>query len=163
MAGTASQRTRTDILIGRGPRGLPCRCRRLLFLLLLRLGNRRDELGAATRIQNLLSWLPRSIQFPVPCGMLIGRIQNRMVEEGIRHGDGLRVSAWLLFSGSLALSNKYLATAVDYASLMIFSDASLASNDDYCPAALRFFSGWRRLTSADFARPVFLKSEGEAD
>jgi len=45
------------------------------------LGNRRDKLGAATALDNLLCRLPLVIKLPVSCRVGIGRVQDRMVEE----------------------------------------------------------------------------------
>ena len=52
---------------------------------LLWLRNRRDELGAPTPVQDLLSRLPLGVQFPVPLWALVGRVQDGMVEEWVGH------------------------------------------------------------------------------
>jgi hypothetical protein len=54
-------------------------------LALLGLGDRRDEFGTAPALDDLLSGLARLIQFPMPPRGVIRRIQNRMIEEGVRH------------------------------------------------------------------------------
>jgi len=51
----------------------------------LRLGNRRNELRAAAAFHELLRWLIRLIQFPMPLRALVGRIENRTLKEGIGH------------------------------------------------------------------------------
>src|ERR1700737_4011468 len=43
---------------------------------LLRLGDRRDELGAAAGVDDLLRGLPRLIEFPVPPWVFVWRVQN---------------------------------------------------------------------------------------
>src|SRR5262245_5281121 len=45
------------------------------------LGNRRDKLGAAAALDNLLCRLPLVIKLPVSCRVGIGRVQDRLVEE----------------------------------------------------------------------------------
>src|SRR5262249_5279598 len=52
---------------------------------LLRFWNWRDELRAAPCINNFLGRLPMLIQLPVPGRIDVGRVQYRMIEEGIRH------------------------------------------------------------------------------
>ena len=42
------------------------------LLTLFRLGNRRDELGAAAGFQDVLGGLTRGVQLPVPTGALVG-------------------------------------------------------------------------------------------
>ena len=59
-----------------------------LFLLpLLRLWNRRDELGPPPSVQDLLSRLPLGVQLPVPLWVLVGRVQDGVVEEWVRQVD----------------------------------------------------------------------------
>lgn len=60
------------------------------LLLLFRLWNRGDELGAPTIMQKLLSRLPGFIQLPVPGRALVGGIQNGVVKERIGHRWDLR-------------------------------------------------------------------------
>jgi hypothetical protein len=62
-----------DILLGR--RGFS----------FLRLGDRRDELGAATGVDDFLRRLAVGIEFPMPLGALVRRIEDRMLEERIGH------------------------------------------------------------------------------
>ena len=57
-------------------------------LALLRLRDRRDELGPAPALDDLLRRLAVVIEFPVPLGILVGRVQDRVVEEGIGHWLG---------------------------------------------------------------------------
>ena len=62
----------------------------LLFgslLALLRLRNRRNKLCLAPEVEDLLSRLPTTIQFPVPSGYRIGRIEDGVVKEGVRSGS----------------------------------------------------------------------------
>ena len=60
------------------------RLRRLAFL---RLGDRCNEFGATTGLDDLLGRLPGFIQFPMAPGTLIRRIQDWVFEERIRHGS----------------------------------------------------------------------------
>ena len=57
----------------------------LPVLPLLRLWNRRDELGAPTAVQDLMRRLPLEVQLPVPLWALIGRIQDGVIEEWVGH------------------------------------------------------------------------------
>ena len=52
----------------------------------LRLGDRRDELGAAAGFDDLLGRLAVVVELPVPARVLVGRVEDRVVEEGIAHG-----------------------------------------------------------------------------
>src|SRR5690242_19981462 len=52
---------------------------------LLWLGDWCDEFGPPAGFENLLCGLPVLIQFPMPRGASVGRIQNWMVKEWIRH------------------------------------------------------------------------------
>jgi len=56
---------------------------------LLGLGNRRKEVRAPTFFKDLLSRLTLAIQFPMPFGTGIGRIQDWMIEEWVRSADGV--------------------------------------------------------------------------
>ena len=62
-------------------------CRRFA---LLRLRDRRDELGGAPALEDLLGGLALSIEFPVPLWVLIRRVQNGPEEEVFSHGRVLR-------------------------------------------------------------------------
>ena len=57
-------------------------------LSLLRLGDRRDELGAAPPLDDLLRRLAVLIQFPMARRAAVGRIQDRVVEERVGHSRG---------------------------------------------------------------------------
>jgi hypothetical protein len=61
-----------DVLLA-GGRGFP----------LFRLRDRRDEFGAAADIEDLLRRLAVAIELPMPLRALVGRVQNRVLEEGI--------------------------------------------------------------------------------
>ena len=58
-------------------------------LALLRLRDRRDELGAAAALDDLLRRLPVCVQLPVPRRALVGGVEDRVVEERIGHGQCL--------------------------------------------------------------------------
>jgi hypothetical protein len=51
----------------------------------LGLGNGRDERDPATVLDNLLRWLPLSIEFPMPLRAIVGGVQDRVLEEGVGH------------------------------------------------------------------------------
>lgn len=51
-------------------------------LVLLRLGDWRDEFGTASVVDDLLGGLPCVIEFPMPPGVSVWRVQNRVVENG---------------------------------------------------------------------------------
>lgn len=57
-------------------------------LALLWLRDGRDELGFASLIDDSLGRLPMLVQFPVPGGALVRRVQDRLLEEQIGHGWG---------------------------------------------------------------------------
>ena len=48
---------------------------------LLRLGDRRDELGAAAPLDDLLRRLALRVELPVPGRIRIGRVQDRLLER----------------------------------------------------------------------------------
>ena len=58
-------------------------------LALLRLWDRRDELRTAARFDDLLRRLPSVIKLPMPRRVLVGRVQDWMIEEGVRHNRRL--------------------------------------------------------------------------
>ena len=58
---------------------------------LLRLRDRRDELGAAAGLDDLLRRLAVLIELPVPRGTRIGRVQDRVVEERVGHDQRLLI------------------------------------------------------------------------
>ena len=84
-------------------------------LSLLGLGDRRNELGAAPSLDDLLRGLPGLIQFPMPPGV-VRRIQNWVIEERVRHNrrppdrTGLRHSP-LFQDERLASSLRHLANS----------------------------------------------------
>ena len=55
------------------------------LLALLRLRDRRDELGTAPGVDDLLGGLAGLVQLPVPRRVLVGGVQDRLVEERIGH------------------------------------------------------------------------------
>ena len=60
-------------------------CLGRLCLALPRLGDRRDELGAAAALDNPLGRLAVFIELPILSRVLIGRVENRPLEELIIH------------------------------------------------------------------------------
>src|SRR5690606_1574441 len=56
---------------------------------LLRLRNRRDQRDFAARLDDLLGRLALLIELPVPAGVLVGRVQDGTVEEGVGHCSGV--------------------------------------------------------------------------
>ena len=56
------------------------------LLALLRLRDRRDELGPPAVFDDLLRRLPVLVQLPMPLRAFVGRVQDRVVEEGVGHG-----------------------------------------------------------------------------
>ena len=57
----------------------------VLGFVLLGLGNRRDERDRAAALKDFLGRLPVPVEFPMPGRPHVRRIQDRVVEEGIRH------------------------------------------------------------------------------
>ena len=51
----------------------------------LRLRDRRDKLSSSPLREYLLCWLAARVQFPMPPGTLVGRVENRVVEKGVGH------------------------------------------------------------------------------
>ena len=51
------------------------------------LGDRRDKLCAATALQDPLRGLTRVVEFPMPHRVLVGRIEDRLLEESIIHAQ----------------------------------------------------------------------------
>src|SRR5262245_8408528 len=51
----------------------------------LRLGDGRDELRAPTRLNDLVGRLAVLIQFPMATWVIVRRVEDRLVEEGISH------------------------------------------------------------------------------
>jgi len=57
----------------------------LSLLLFLRLGDRGDELGAATTLQEPVGGLTLLVEFPVFHRVFVGRVDDRFFEEGVGH------------------------------------------------------------------------------
>jgi hypothetical protein len=72
-----------ELLLGVGPCAFPG------------LGNRCDECCAAAALENPLCRLTLVIKLPVPRRVCIGRVQDRMVEKWIRHGQFFSSLYWL--------------------------------------------------------------------
>ena len=53
--------------------------------------DRREKFGAAPAIQCPLGRLAMFVQFPVPRGNLVRRVQDRMIEERIRHAASVHI------------------------------------------------------------------------
>ena len=76
------------LLLGREPLAFVEDELRLLYVAaLLRLRDRRDELGAAASLDDLLRRLALVVELPVAGGVLVGRVEDRALEEGVGHGS----------------------------------------------------------------------------
>ena len=53
------------------------------------LGDRCDEVGWPACLDNLLGWLSVCIQFPMTLGVLVGRVEDRSLEEKITQNVAL--------------------------------------------------------------------------
>ena len=58
-------------------------------LVLLRLGDGSDELGGATRLDDLPGGLSLRVELPVTRGIRIGGIEDRPFEEAVVHGQAV--------------------------------------------------------------------------
>jgi len=63
----------------------------LLLPALLRLGDRGDELGAPSVIDDPVGGLTALVELPVSSGVLVGRVQDRLFEESIGHAHPMLV------------------------------------------------------------------------
>src|SRR5689334_17424126 len=52
---------------------------------LSRLGNRSDEVSATPALNDLLRRLTVVVKLPVPFGIFVRRVKDRMIEKGIAH------------------------------------------------------------------------------
>ncbi len=66
-----------------------------------RLGDGRDELGAAAALNNLLRGLAVRVQFPMPLRALVRGIENRLFKKRIRHFQSL--CSWPIVLGRVTI------------------------------------------------------------
>ncbi len=64
------------------------------FLAFLRPGDRRDELGGSTRLDELTGRLPLRIEFPVARRVCVGRVEDRPFEKAAIHAQSRRLTGW---------------------------------------------------------------------
>src|SRR5579863_8960122 len=69
---------------------------------LLRLRHRRDQLRAPTSLFDMVGRLPLGVEFPMPAGVSIGRIEDRPLEKALDHALFPRFGG--LLSGAFAIS-----------------------------------------------------------
>src|SRR6266700_3965083 len=78
------------LLLGRKPLAFVEHKSRLCsHLMLLRFRDRSDEFGTAAALDDLLRGLPSLIKLPVPDRVIVWRVQNWVVEEGVGHSQNL--------------------------------------------------------------------------
>ncbi|NJL26510.1 MAG: hypothetical protein HC897_00870 [Thermoanaerobaculia bacterium] len=59
----------------------------LLGAAFLRFGDRRDQLDPAAALDDALSRLPGRVELPMAARILVGRVEDRVFEEGVFHVD----------------------------------------------------------------------------